>query len=68
MAWRKAGAGPAAGAVAELEGYAAGYGQGDPRLASVRSWLGMLYGAGGDPEIAELLLVFAREDRARGVA
>jgi hypothetical protein len=34
------------------------------RLTAVRSWLDMLRGAGGDPEVAGLLAAFAREDRA----
>jgi hypothetical protein len=70
VAWRKTAAYPAAAELAELEGYAAGYERaGDTeRLAAVRSWIGMLHGAGGDPDLAELLLLFAREDRARGVA
>jgi hypothetical protein len=32
------------------------------RLIQVRSWLAMLRAAGGDPEVGELLLAFARED------
>lgn len=75
MAWRRAAAGPAAAALAELEGYAADCEraaatdtQAAQRLISVRSWIGMLRAAGGDPEIAELFLEFAREDRAGGVA
>jgi hypothetical protein len=67
VAWRKATAGPAAAALAELEACAAAATDAQ-RLASVRSWIGMLHAAGGDPEIAELLLVFAREDRPGGVA
>jgi hypothetical protein len=34
----------------------------DGRLIQVRSWLGMLRAAGGDPEAGELLVAFARED------
>jgi hypothetical protein len=34
------------------------------RLVSVRSWIDMLRAAGGDPEVAELLAVFAGEDCA----
>jgi hypothetical protein len=75
MAWRRAAGGPAAGAVAELEGYAERYaaaaGRGDrwaaERLVSVLSWIAMLRAAGGDREIADLFLEFARADRG-GVA
>jgi hypothetical protein len=35
------------------------------RLASARSWVDMLRAAGGDPEVAELLAAFARDDRAQ---
>ena len=71
VAWRKVGAGPAAGAVAELLGYAGEYERAAPtdelaaqRLASVWSWLSMLAAAGGDPEVADLFTEFARTDRA----
>lgn len=43
---------------------AAGNARAAERLASARSWLGMLRAAGGDPDVAELLAVFARDDRA----
>jgi glutamine synthetase adenylyltransferase len=66
VAWRKAGAGSAGPAVAELEAYAAEYERaGDwERLAAVRSSLSMLAAAGGDGEIADLFAEFARVDRA----
>jgi len=74
VAWRKAGTGPAAGAVAELLAYAdecetAGDTAG---LAAARSWLDMYAATGYDPEVAELLAGFAADDRAiraqRGLA
>lgn len=34
----------------------------DGRLAAVRSWRAMLRAAGGDPQVGELLVAFARED------
>lgn len=43
---------------------AAGNTRAADRLASARSWTGMLRAAGGDPDVAELLAVFARDDRA----
>ncbi len=72
MAWRKAVAGPAAGAVAELlawerecaERAAGGDARWGERLVSACSWLDMLRGAGYDPEVAELLAVFAADERA----
>jgi hypothetical protein len=76
VAWRKvAAAGPAAGAVAELLAHerdcAAAAAAGDARaaelLVSARSWVAMLRASGNDPEVAEFLAVFARED-GHGVA
>ncbi len=72
MAWRKAAAGPAADAVAELAGYAEEYAaaaaRGDAgaavRLGGVLSWMDMIRVSGGEPEVAELFLGFARDDRA----
>jgi hypothetical protein len=74
MAWRKAGTGPGAGAVAELAElageFAAAAGRGDrwaaERLPAVRSWIDMLRATGGDGdgEVADLFLAFARDDRA----
>jgi hypothetical protein len=74
VAWRKAAAGgtPAGAAVAELEGYAAGYERaaagGDERaaarLTAVRSYVDMIAIARGDEQIAELFVEFARADQA----
>ena len=71
MAWRKAAPGPAAGAWTELAGYAEEYAaaadRGEPgaaeRLRAVESWLDMVRAGGGDPEVAELFVGFARDDR-----
>jgi hypothetical protein len=73
MAWRKAAAGPATGPAAELAALeaeaAAAAATGDERavnlLRQVRSWLDMLAAAGGDREVAELFVIFAREGRSR---
>jgi hypothetical protein len=48
----------------EREAEAAGDAQ---RLVQVRSWIHMLRVAGGDPQVGELLVAFARED-GHGVA
>jgi hypothetical protein len=60
------------GAAAELAGYAAEYQAaavlGDReaagRLRSVLSWMDMLHAAGGDSQVGELFVAFARDDRA----
>jgi hypothetical protein len=46
-------------------GAAAGDSRAAERLVSARSWVDMLRAAGGDPEVAELLAEFARDDRAQ---
>jgi hypothetical protein len=74
MAWRRAAATPAAGAMAELDGYAQEYAaaavRGDTRaaerLTAVLSWMDMLRVAGYDSAVGELFLAFARDDH--GVA
>ena len=71
MAWRKAAAGPAAAAMAELGGYAEEYAaaaavgerEAAERLSAVLSWMGMLRLAAYDSEVGELFLAFARDDR-----
>lgn len=65
---------PAAGPAAELAAHAAAMraaaARGDPlaadRLASAESWVTMLRDTGNDPEVAELLVVFARESALPG--
>jgi hypothetical protein len=71
VAWRKPGSGPAAGAAAELAGYAGEYaraagtdGQAARYLVAVRSWLAMLGAAGADREVGDLFVELARVDRA----
>jgi hypothetical protein len=64
VAWRKAAGPPPGSAEAELLAYeracvAAGDAE---RLAATRSWLSMLRAAGGDPEVGEMFVAFARED------
>jgi len=51
----------AAGVLLACERQAAAAGDGR-RVIQVRSWRAMLRAAGGDPEVGELLLAFARED------
>jgi hypothetical protein len=48
----------------EYAAAAAGDGRAAERMAAVRSWRWMLAAAGNDPAIGDLLLVFARDDRA----
>lgn len=72
MAWRKAAPGPAADAMAELAGYAEEYAaaaaRGEPgaavRLGGVLSWMDMIRVSGGEPEVIDLFVAFARDDRA----
>lgn len=60
------------GPAAELAGYAAEYAaaaaRGDGgaalRLRAVESWMDMLRIAGDEPEVGELFVAFARDDRA----
>jgi hypothetical protein len=71
MAWRKAAAGPAAGAAAVLDSFAAeledAAAGGDTwaarRLPSVLSWIAMLAHSGGDADVGGLFLEFARGDQ-----
>jgi hypothetical protein len=53
--------GSAAWVLADCEREAAAAGDAG-RLARVRSWIHTLRVAGGDPEVGELLVAFARED------
>ena len=66
MAWRKTPGPPPGSAESQIRQTLTDFGTWDD-LAAAESWLAMLRSVGGDPEVGELFLAFARE-AGHGVA